>query len=86
VPLLMELCDPHEHPDVVHAALSALGHLDDPRALVAFIGCKDHSDPEVRLAVGANRPARAPRHRLGQRRPEVVVAGAGDQALRPGQA
>ena len=57
VPLLMELCHPHEHPDVVHAALSALGHLDDPRALEAFIGCKDHSDPEVRLAVAANLPS-----------------------------
>jgi HEAT repeat protein len=54
---LTALCGPHEHPDVVHAALCALGHLDDPRALDTFLGCKDHSDPEVRFAVAANLPS-----------------------------
>lgn len=54
---LTALCEPHEHPDVVHAALCALGHLDDPRALDTFLGCKDHSDPEVRFAVAANLPS-----------------------------
>jgi HEAT repeat protein len=54
---LAALCEPHEHPDVVHAALSALGHLDDPRALDTFVGCKGHSDPAVRLAVAANLPS-----------------------------
>lgn len=54
---LAALCEPHEHPDVVHAALCALGHLDDPRALDTFLGCKDHSDPEVRFAVAANLPS-----------------------------
>ncbi len=54
---LTALCEPHEHPDVVHAALCALGHLDDPRALDTFLGCKDHSDPEVRFAVATNLPS-----------------------------
>jgi HEAT repeat protein len=58
LPVLIAACD-DRRPDVLDSAITALGHLADPRGLAAVLHHAAHPDDEVRFAVAAALPALA---------------------------
>lgn len=59
LPILLAELDDAEEPSLLQAAIRALAHLGDGRALISVLRHAAHRDPQVRRAVAATVPALA---------------------------
>jgi HEAT repeat protein len=68
-PLLARVCTEEVSPSVLGSAVSALGHLWQPEALLYVVAHAQHADPKVRLSVACALPSIADCEWLGQTHP-----------------